>query len=100
MVCYLQHLYKAFTHSLANEPSFICFLLFYVHFLSKTVAIIANYLGPKLGIGQYIDQLIQPLVQALRQESIDVVILGSPNAVEKTPSLQKLNSLKRPNGTP
>ncbi|MEO0645755.1 MAG: glycosyltransferase [Cyanobacteria bacterium J06650_10] len=65
-----------------------------------TVAIIANYLGPKLGIGQYIDQLIQPLVQALRQESIDVVILGSPNAVEKTPSLQKLNALNRPNGTP
>jgi len=54
------------------------------------VAIIANYLGPKLGIGQYIDQLIQPLVQSLRTKSVDVVILGSPNAVENTPSLQKL----------
>jgi len=57
-----------------------------------TVAIIANYLGPKLGIGQYIDQLIQPLVRTLRNESVDVVILGSPNAVEKTPSLQHLQS--------
>ncbi|MGB3570976.1 MAG: glycosyltransferase [Phormidesmis sp.] len=55
-----------------------------------TVAIIANYLGPKLGIGQYIDQLIQPLVRSLREKSVDVIILGSPNAVKHTPSLQKL----------
>ncbi len=55
-----------------------------------TVAIVANYLGPKLGIGQYIDQLIQPLVRSLREKSVDVVILGSPNAVARTPSLQKL----------
>lgn len=63
-----------------------------------TVAIIANYLGPKLGIGQYIDQLIQPLVQSLRQESIDVSILASPNAVQNTPSLQKLSSVKKASG--
>lgn len=55
-----------------------------------TVAIIANYLGPKLGIGQYIDQLIQPLIRSLRNESVDVVVLGSPNAVEQTPSLQQM----------
>ncbi|MGD1899153.1 MAG: glycosyltransferase [Phormidesmis sp.] len=53
-----------------------------------TVAIIANYLGPKLGIGQYIDQLIQPLVRSLRQESVDVLVLGSPNAVKNTPALR------------
>jgi len=64
-----------------------------------TVAIIANYLGPKLGIGQYIDQLIQPLVRSLRNESVDVVILGSPNAVKQTPSLQLLQS-SSPDATP
>lgn len=58
-----------------------------------TVAIIANYLGPKLGIGQYIDQLIQPLVKELRSKSVDVLILGSPNAVQRTPSLQKMNDI-------
>ncbi|MEM9946360.1 MAG: glycosyltransferase [Cyanobacteria bacterium P01_D01_bin.36] len=57
-----------------------------------TVALIANYLGPKLGIGQYIDQLIQPLVRSLRNESVDVVVLGSPNAVARTPSLRLLQS--------
>ncbi|MGD1864285.1 MAG: glycosyltransferase [Phormidesmis sp.] len=60
-----------------------------------TVAIIANYLGPKLGIGQYIDQLIQPLVEELRSKSVDVLIFGSPNAVQQTPSLQKLNGIVR-----
>lgn len=64
-----------------------------------TVAIIANYLGPKLGIGQYIDQLIQPLVRSLRNESVDVVILGSPNAVKQTPSLQQLQA-SSPESTP
>ncbi len=65
---------------------------YFSHFdhFDMTVAIVANYLGPKLGIGQYIDQLIQPLVRSLREKSINVVILGSPNAVEHTPSLQKL----------
>ena len=47
-----------------------------VFLFAMTVAIIANYLGPKLGIGQYIDQLIQPLVEELRSKSVDVLILG------------------------
>lgn len=62
---------------------------------AMTVAIIANYLGPKLGIGQYIDQLIQPLVKELRSKSVDVLILGSPNAVQQTPSLQRLSDIVR-----
>lgn len=57
-----------------------------------SVALIAHYLGPRLGIGQYLDRLLLPLVEELKSRGVPFVILGSPNAVEKTPALQKLSN--------
>ncbi len=55
-----------------------------------TVALIAYYLGPRLGIGQYLDRLLPPLVKALVEKGIQLKILSSPNALANTPALQKL----------
>ena len=58
-----------------------------------SVALIAHYLGPRLGIGQYFQRLLPPLVTELNKAKIDVKIFASPNAFEKTPALQELESL-------
>lgn len=55
-----------------------------------TVALIAHYIGPRLGIGQYLDRLLPPLVEQLNHQKIDFKILASPNAAQQTPALQKL----------
>ena len=60
-----------------------------------TVALIAHYLGPRLGIGQYFQRLLPPLIAELSKNSIKVKILASPNALEKTPALQELKELVR-----
>ncbi|MEO1621165.1 MAG: glycosyltransferase [Cyanobacteria bacterium J06632_3] len=57
-----------------------------------TVALIAYYLGPRLGIGQYLDRLLPPLITAMDKRGIKPLILSSPNALEKTPALQKLSA--------
>ena len=56
----------------------------------KTVALIAHYLGPKLGIGQYLDQLLPILTEMLLKHGLKPLIFCSPNAYEKTPALQDL----------
>ena len=56
-----------------------------------TVALVAYYLGPRLGIGNYLNRLLPPLTKALDQQGIDFKILASPNAFEKTPVLQRLS---------
>jgi glycosyltransferase involved in cell wall biosynthesis len=58
-----------------------------------SVALIAHYLGPRLGIGQYLDRLLIPLVEELKNRQIDFKIFASPNAIEKTPALQTLQDL-------
>jgi len=57
-----------------------------------TVALIAYYLGPRLGIGQYLDRLLPPLVEALHQANVPLTILSSPNALANTPALQQLSA--------
>lgn len=57
-----------------------------------TVALIAYYLGPRLGIGQYLDRLLPPLAASLSAQDIDFTILSSPNAFDKTPAIQQLKS--------
>ena len=57
-----------------------------------TVALVAYYLGPRLGIGQYLDRLLPPLVEALVQKGIQLKILSSPNALQNTPALQQLKA--------
>jgi glycosyltransferase involved in cell wall biosynthesis len=58
-----------------------------------SVALIAHYLGPRLGIGHYLERLIPPLVLELQNRGVEVTILASPNAFERTPALQKLESI-------
>lgn len=58
-----------------------------------TIALIAHYLGPTLGIGQYLDRLIPPLIDQLKSHNIDYIILASPNALAKTPALNSVDAL-------
>jgi hypothetical protein len=58
-----------------------------------TVALIAHYLGPRLGIGQYFQRLLPSLVSELNKNNIEVKIFASPNALDKTPALQDLEYL-------
>lgn len=58
-----------------------------------SVALIAHYLGPRLGIGHYLERLLPPLVQELTSRNIQVKILASPNAVAQTPALQDLQEV-------
>ena len=58
-----------------------------------SVALIAHYLGPKLGIGQYLDRLLPPLIEELNQRKIEVKIIASPNAVNRTPALRDLKEI-------
>ena len=57
-----------------------------------TVALVAYYLGPRLGIGQYLDRLLPPLVKALNENGVEPKILSSPNALANTPALQQLSA--------
>lgn len=59
------------------------------------IALIAHYLGPRLGIGQYLERLLPPLVEELALKGAQVIILASPNAVAQTPALQQLQHLVR-----
>ncbi len=58
-----------------------------------SVALIAYYLGPRLGIGQYLERLLPPLVEELTHRGVEVTILASPNAFAKTPALAKLQDI-------
>ncbi|MGF1481073.1 MAG: glycosyltransferase [Cyanophyceae cyanobacterium] len=46
-----------------------------------------------MGIGQYIQRLLPPLVKELTTRNIDVRILASPNAFENTAALQDLSEI-------
>ena len=56
----------------------------------RTVALVCHYLGPKLGIGQYLDQLLPPLVDELTSRELQVTLISSPNAEEMTPAIRNL----------
>ena len=58
-----------------------------------SVALIAHYLGPRLGIGHHLERLLPPLVKELTSRGIEVKILASPNAVEQTPALGQLETI-------
>lgn len=54
------------------------------------VALVAHYTGPRLGIGQYIQRLLPPLIEELQEQKITFKVLASPNAFDKTPVLREL----------
>ena len=55
-----------------------------------SLALVAHYLGPTLGIGQYLDRLLPCVIEELNNKNVETIILGSPNAVEKTSALKNL----------
>jgi len=57
-----------------------------------SVALIAHYLGPQLGIGQYLDRLVPPLVRKLQESGTVVSVLASPNAIKNTPSFSQFGT--------
>lgn len=60
-----------------------------------TVALIAHYLGPRLGIGQYFQRLLPSLTEELDKNGVKFAIFASPNALQKTPILQELKDVVR-----
>jgi glycosyltransferase involved in cell wall biosynthesis len=62
---------------------------------NKQVGLLAHYLGPRLGIGHYLERLLPPLVKELTTRSIKVIIFASPNAFDQTPALQELKPCVR-----
>ena len=58
-----------------------------------SVALIAHYLGPRLGIGHHLERLLPPLVKELIGRGVEVKIFASPNAVEQTPALGQLKEI-------
>lgn len=58
-----------------------------------TIGLIAHYLGSCLGIGQYLQRLLPPLVEELDNRNIEFRIFASPNAFENTIALQELSEL-------
>lgn len=60
-----------------------------------TVALIAHYLGPRLGIGQYFQRLLPLLTEELKKNQVEFKIFASPNAFEQTPALKELKDCVR-----
>ena len=55
-----------------------------------TVGIIGHYLEAKMGIGTYLDRLLEPLVTELTSRGIDAKVVASPNSFEQTPAIQRI----------
>ena len=58
-----------------------------------SVALIAHYLGPRLGIGHHLERLLPPLAEELTARGIEIKIFASPNAAAQTPALQQLKNI-------
>jgi len=57
-----------------------------------TVGIIGHYLGAKMGIGVFIDRLLDPLMEEMTRQGLDVKVICSPNALAQTPALERLKA--------
>ena len=56
-----------------------------------TVGLIGHYLGDRMGIGVYLDRLLEPLMAELAERGIDASVISSPNALKQTPAIQRLS---------
>lgn len=56
-----------------------------------TVGLIGHYLGARMGIGVYLDRLLEPLMAELGDRDINARIVSSPNAIAQTPAIQRLS---------
>lgn len=57
-----------------------------------TVGLVAHYLGARMGIGTYIDRLLEPLMVELADQGIEAKVIASPNAFAQTPAIQRLKA--------
>ena len=57
-----------------------------------TVGLVGHYLGAKMGIGVFIDRLLEPLIEEMAQQGIDAKVICSPNAIAQTPSIQRIKA--------
>ncbi|MFK8186597.1 MAG: glycosyltransferase family 4 protein [Phormidesmis sp.] len=57
-----------------------------------TVGLVGHYLGAKMGIGVFIDRLLDPLLAEMARQGVDVKVICSPNALRQTPALQRLKA--------
>ena len=55
-----------------------------------TVGLIGHYLGAKMGIGVFLDRLLEPLMATLNEQGIEAKIIASPNALRQTPAIIRL----------
>ncbi|MGB3298177.1 MAG: glycosyltransferase [Phormidesmis sp.] len=56
-----------------------------------TVGLIGHYLGARMGIGVYLDRLLEPLMDELADRDITAKIISSPNALKHTPAIERLS---------
>ena len=57
-----------------------------------TVGLIGHYLGAKMGIGVFIDRLLEPLMDEMTQQGLEVKVICSPNALAQTPAIQRVRA--------
>lgn len=57
-----------------------------------TVGLVGHYLGAKMGIGVFIDRLIEPLIDEMAAQGIDAKLICSPNALSQTPAIQRVKA--------
>lgn len=55
-----------------------------------TVGLVGHYLGARMGIGVFLDRLLGPLMQTLKDQGIDAKIIASPNALRCTQAIETL----------
>lgn len=57
-----------------------------------TVGLVGHYLGAKMGIGVFIDRLIEPLMNELAIAGIEAKLICSPNAFCQTPAIETIRA--------
>lgn len=57
-----------------------------------TVGLIGHYLGAKMGIGVFIDRLLEPLIVEMTLQGVEAKVVCSPNALAQTPALQRIKA--------
>ena len=55
-----------------------------------TVGLVGHYVGAKMGIGAFLDRLLEPLMATLTKQGVEARIIASPNALRQTPAIARL----------
>jgi len=55
-----------------------------------TIGLVGHYLDTKMGIGVFLDRLLEPLMAGLAERGVEGKVIASPNALMRTPAMQRL----------